>query len=1197
MNPETPKTLESVIDLIDEIWKKEDRLHKLLFESQTDADLDFNKIDEEIKNLSNLVDNESLPNDKKEEFEDDIRTLISRRNFLKEPEVKESDSTDTETSGTENGDQNIIPEKLIDPIINSNPNNKGWVFTNGENLEIQKDDKTPVPTPKDLEVGTGLDTIELSLNTEDLEKKFLDIIQELNDENNKPIYKEDADDSINKLNNLWNETEQLNLPGNEKNALLSNIGKVIDKVYEQIEHLPYRVAPLEKEVEFELSDEIEKIKQENLEKDADVSKLPFNNIDVIDNKTPASDSTGLDLSTDIQLKSVEDFKYNPFISATPEELAEIKESLAQETTSGYLLYKIEDMEKRVNKVKQIIESLPEDKKEKTVRTLNTLGYRIDKWKNNKIADLLEKSASTLTDPNKGEKELRDQSTLTRFLHGLAKGRRLKAEQTENTIKNIQAGKTGLLAQAGNLGRPIGTALKVGRILGDFNIANPLRHVMLIASTTEEISRGAKEARLSSDAVLRKQTERNNYLKWHEKEALRKKGQEKGKTEEEIEREILVQETARQTHTNLDNTLYGSLTRKMRSYDELKNQRKRLQKVARGIAKNSKKIRGRSEEDSLKHNDIFAQKLEEKSLKASDLNTFDNARLLLSGTAQGIAQWQNKFWLDRVQKKLNKIEGSSLSIEKKETRKQKLFASYENKLKDMERMMSGYGAIDTLAMTARNVENASKAVVIGMMADSLYKAGKYAYENDMFGFMDWAEKIIEEEKNTPDDLESDTLPLGPIRDYWADKDSSPWSTNEIIQSSPEDKLPPIPYRTDVDLSEIAKSKPRFSLLEATGATVIEDTQGKISVTYEIGNNGDFNSLDQALRRVVMQAYDDQSPNVFDKVEAARLENTLANVREILQGQTINGITPLQIKESAQLVDGNLVISDYNKFEQEILKPLFKRAAEKIDQDSPIIKYSQATNESMWQEMLGEKNGSKIVAIEPSFAKEVTPPENLPSEFTNNEINEIKRTNVPVEKNILNGSEPIEDLKHVEIKTPTPSLIDQASSAIQTRFRLPEESADKIVNTLMIDSKGNLDQNQLQIFNDIANRTQNPDAIFSALDITRSLNWDSGQEMKLARAFVNPEKINLWQDVFGKDMVPENAKVNIDGTKMSLHKVGGMGGALSIDFAEQKITLGRLLRPGGNGWATDSARFFHFSPSSQNTFGEALSKATQAVRQAK
>ncbi|MDQ5889795.1 MAG: hypothetical protein QG609_288, partial [Patescibacteria group bacterium] len=1093
---------------------------------------------------------------------DHIHDLIT----TKEDKITPSESTETATASDleKATEPTTINEPVRETMIPPTNTNQGWMFTNGENLKSKNSDEVSTTTLKNIENIITPNTTKESLpNTENIEKKFLDIIQELNDENNKPIYKEDADDSINKLNNLWNETEQLNLPGNEKNALLSNIGKVIDKIYEQIEHLPYRVAPLEKEVEFELSDEIEKIKQENLEKDTDISKLPFNNIDVIDNKTPASDSTGLDLSTGIQLKSVEDlkhnsfigdtleqlksvedFKYNPFISATPEELAEIKESLAQETTSGYLLYEIEDMEKRVNKVKQIIEALPEDKKEKTIYTLNTLGYQIDKWKNNKIADLLEKSASTLADPNKGKKELRDQSTLTRFLHGLAKGRRLKAEQTENTIKNIQAGKTGLLAQAGNLGRPIGTALKVGRLLGDYNIANPLRYVMFIASTTEEISRGAKEARLSSDAVLRKQVERNNGLRWHEKEAIRKIGHKEGRTEEEIEADILVQETAQETQTNLENTLYGSLTRKMRSYDELKDKRKKLQRFARVISKGNKEI-----------------------------NKLDEARLLLSGMTQGIAQWQNKFWLDRVQKKLNRIEDSSLSIDKKETRKQKLFASYENKLKDMERMMSGYGAIDTLAMTARNVENASKAVVIGMMADSLYKAGKYAYENDMFGFMDWAEKIIEEEKNTPDDLESDVLPINP-------------TYTEPIKVSLAD--------SEKILEPETIKKSRFSLFENTGATIIEDPQGKVSVTYEIGNNGDFNSLDQALRRVVMQAYDDQTPNIFDKVEAARLENTLANVREILQGQTINGITPLQIKESAQLVDGNLVISDYNKFEQEILKPLFKRAAEKIDQDSPIIKYSQATNESMWQEMLGEKNGSKIASIEPSFTKEVTPPENLPSEFTDNEI---KRTSLPVEKNILNGSEPIEDLKQVEIKTPTPSLLDQASSDIQTRFRLPEEAADKIVNTLMIDSKGNLDQNQLQIFNDTANRTQNPDAIFSALDITRSLNWDSGQEMKLARAFVNPEKINLWQDVFGKDMIPENAKVKIDGTKLSLHKVGGMGGALSIDFAEQKITLGRLLRPGGNGWATDSARFFHFSPSSQNTFGEALSKATQAVRQAK
>ncbi len=1196
MNPEIPKPSESNSDLITEIWERTDHLHELLFEPQTD--LNFEEINEKIKNLSTLITDSSLADNKKAELMEEIKTFNGRKTLLRGPEVKENDVIGTKTTEVDNGDSSTPTEELVEPVINpiSDPkNNKGWMFTDGETMGIKKNVDVNKPISQEIsesENNIHPNIVEPLPNTEDLEKKFLDIIQELNDDNNKPIHKEDVADSITRLNNLWNETEKLPLPKNEKGALLSNIGKVIDKVYAQIDHLPNSIAPLEKKVDLELGDEIEKIKKSRLEKDSDTSKLPFNDIRGIDNETPIPESAELDISKHIQLDSVGDFKYNPFTKITPEELEDIKENLAQETTSGYLLYRIEDMEKRANEVKQAIEALPEDKKEKVKYTLNTFGYQIDKWKNEKIASILEKSAFTLSDPDKNGGELRDQGTLTRFLHGLAKGRRLKAEQTENTIKNIQTGKTGLLAQAGNLGRPIGTALKVGRILGDFNIANPLRHVMLIASTAEEISRGAKEARLSSDAVLRKQVERNNGLRWHEKETIRKIGHEEGKTEEEIEAEILIQDTAQETQTNLDNTLYGSLTRKMRSYDELKNNRKRLQKVASGIAKNSKKIRGRSEEDSL---------------KASDLNTFDNARLLLSGTAQGIAQWQNKFWLDRVQKKLNRIEGSSLSIEKKEIRKQKLFASYENKLKDMERMMSGYGAIDTLAMTARNVENASKAVVISMMADSLYKAGKYAYEHEMFGFMDWAEKIIDEEKNTPEDLESDVLPINP-------------SYTEPIKISLVD--------SEKILEPETIKKSRFSLFENTGASVIEDPQGKISVTYDIGKNGDFNSLDQALRRVVIQAYNEQTPTVFDKVEAARLENTLANVREILQGQTINGITPLQIKESAQLVDGNLIISDYNKFEQDILKPLFKRATEKIDQDSPIIKYSQATNESVWQEMLADKNGSKTISIEPSFSKEVTPPDNLPSEFTENKI---ETTNTPIEKAILSGSEPAEKLEQTEIKTQTSNLLDKVSSDIETRFRLPEKFADQIVTAgianeipgldregnilknskfdtfvklfngdgvvLMTDSFGDLDKNQLLIFTDIVEKTQNPNAILSALDITRNLNWDSNQEMKLARAFVNPEKINLWQEVFGKNMVPENAKVNIDGTKLSLHKVGGMGGALSIDFANQKITLGRLLKPGGNGWATDSARFFHFSPASQNTFGIALNKALQTVRQAK
>ncbi len=911
------------------------------------------------------------------------------------------------------------------------------------------------------------------------------------------------------------------------------------------------------------------------------TETPFNEADLDKNIDPAF-KENLDLSDHIE---VEGSKKELL---PPETIKEIKENLA----SDGLIENIEKVASRAEEVMAEIESLPDDKKEKVKYGLNTLGYRIDKWKNEKIANILEKSATKFKNPNENNQDLRDQDTLTRFLHGLASGRRGKAEQVENIINNTQNKQGGFLTSAGNIGRPIGTALKISRILSDVGAGAPLRSVMLIASGVEEISRGTKEARLSGDDVLRKKAERNTSLKWHEKEAIIKKGQKEGKTIEEIEEEISIQETARETANNLDNTLYGSLTRKMRSYDELKESRQRLQRVARSISKGKKK----------------------------NINKLDEARLMLAGMSQGVAQWQNKFWLSRVEKKLNKIENDDkLASSKKELKKQKLFASYENKLTEMERMISGYGTIDVLAMTAKNVETASKGVVLAMMADTLYKAATHVY-NLALDKSEYFESILTQDKNTPDDLEPDILPEGPIR-YSAEKDAESNPLGDIFKSITDqesnDDIPPIPYRPDINLEDInRKPYSRLALFENTGANVITDPYGKVSVVYEVGQNGDFKTLDQTLRRVVMQAYDDKTPEFFDKVEAARLENVLANIREvIINKHAIAGLNPNTVGEYVKFSDGQLIISDYDKFNRDVFKPLLDRATEKIDQDSPIIKYAQATGEGTWQQMLADKYESKESVIEPNFHHQETQisPE-APTERTPKDISVLEKQ--------MEAKTPLES-----IKTEVDTNLNHTASILHEKYNFPQGLAnsishyekdfnitglaengdikpgskfDVLVNLLngersilLTDAKGNLDTNQLVIFNNLVENSNNPQAILSALDITRSLNWTPDGELKLAQALVNPDRPALWQALLGKDIVPDNIKVKIDGTKLSLHKIGGFQGSLMIDFATKKVSVGRLLSQ--DGWKTDSARFFSYSLN-ENTFEGALSKALNIIKQA-
>ncbi|MEX0910226.1 MAG: hypothetical protein WDZ73_00525, partial [Candidatus Paceibacterota bacterium] len=208
-------------------------------------------------------------------------------------------------------------------------------------------------------------------------------------------------------------------------------------------------------------------------------EAPFKDAD-LDKSPELAPEPNLDLSSYIENKDEE----TPYeaeenlvekldTDLPPEIFTEITENLA----SDGLIEDIEKVEARAKQVMADIESLPDNNKEKIIYGLNTLGYRFDKRKNEIIANILDQSVVKLSGQAAGT-NLRDQSTLTRFLHGLALGRHYKAEQAEKTIARITQNKGGLLTSAGNIGRPVGTVIKIGLILNDIGAGAPLRSVML-----------------------------------------------------------------------------------------------------------------------------------------------------------------------------------------------------------------------------------------------------------------------------------------------------------------------------------------------------------------------------------------------------------------------------------------------------------------------------------------------------------------------------------------------------------------------------------------------------------------------------------------------------------------------------------------------------------------------------------------------
>ncbi|PIX11321.1 hypothetical protein COZ73_02910 [Candidatus Falkowbacteria bacterium CG_4_8_14_3_um_filter_36_11] len=94
-----------------------------------------------------------------------------------------------------------------------------------------------------------------------------------------------------------------------------------------------------------------------------------------------------------------------------------------------------------------------------------------------------------------------------------------------------------------------------------------------------------------------------------------------------------------------------------------------------------------------------------------------------GTASNILQKIIKkhieYSINNINNKINAIDtDNNLSKLKKDEKKNKIINKYSKKLKDFDRVVSQYGTVDELAMGAKYLETGSKAVVYGMMAETL-----------------------------------------------------------------------------------------------------------------------------------------------------------------------------------------------------------------------------------------------------------------------------------------------------------------------------------------------------------------------------------------------------------------------------------------------------------------------------------------------
>lgn len=146
------------------------------------------------------------------------------------------------------------------------------------------------------------------------------------------------------------------------------------------------------------------------------------------------------------------------------------------------------------KAKKELENMPAEEREKIGWGLSTIGFKVEKAKN----DLFANTFGLLLEEFDGK------GTMGRFCRELSDSFARDAEEARKKGVAIQKGED--KARLRNFGLFWGNLLKHGRIITDLtgaSLASPLRYVMMAGATMARFAGSAKEARLKNEEVIEK----------------------------------------------------------------------------------------------------------------------------------------------------------------------------------------------------------------------------------------------------------------------------------------------------------------------------------------------------------------------------------------------------------------------------------------------------------------------------------------------------------------------------------------------------------------------------------------------------------------------------------------------------------------------------------------------------------------------
>ncbi|MFW0838097.1 MAG: hypothetical protein ACKKL5_03785 [Candidatus Komeilibacteria bacterium] len=157
---------------------------------------------------------------------------------------------------------------------------------------------------------------------------------------------------------------------------------------------------------------------------------------------------------------------------------------------------------------------------------------------------------------------------------------------------------------------------------------------------------------------------------------------------------------------------------------------------------------------------------------------------------------------------------------------------------------------------------------------------------------------------------------------------------------------------------------------------EDGSQRTEIAINIGKEGAYQHIDQALRRIVVDSLPKEILNDqdgFSAMDAARTENVLANLRGLITGQFDHVGKNISLPPGIISWDsdsGQLMIYNYDKLQEFINHAsqgndnavgLWEHASQNINDKSDAIAYIDNTSQKTWQALVDAKLGQDQVVV--------------------------------------------------------------------------------------------------------------------------------------------------------------------------------------------------------------------------------------------